>query len=146
VGAAWAELETSDAALAAFGRSRIEGRVVYQATLRRDGGPRLHPVSPWIGAGLLVVSCRAHSPKVAEFAADGRYAMHTSQPADDHEGDFGEFMVRGWMERLSPDHPAVIASPYASGLALAFFACSVEEAVATTYEADTPIYRRWRSG
>jgi hypothetical protein len=142
--AAWAELANADADLAAFGRERIEGKVVYHATLRLDGSPRLHPVSPWFGAGLLLVACRLRSPKVEEFARDGRYAFHTALPADDHEGEAGEFLVRGWMERLSDVHPAVDARPYDASTALAHYACSVEEAVATTYDGDTPVYRRWR--
>jgi hypothetical protein len=141
---AWAELERGGPALAAFGRERFEGRVVFHATLRADGSPRVHPVSPWFGAGLLVVSCRLRSPKVEEFARDGRYAMHSTIPSDDHGGEAGEFLVRGWMERLSDVHPAAVACPFEAEYPLAFWACSVEEAVETTYEADTPTYRRWR--
>lgn len=142
----WAEFANAAPELAAFGRERIEERVVFHATLRLDGSPRVHPVSPWFGAGLLVVACRERSPKVAEFARDGRYAFHTAQPADDHEGDAGEFMVRGWMERVGPDHPSVAARPYTASYPLAYYACGVEEAVATTYEGgDEPTYRRWRA-
>jgi hypothetical protein len=140
----WAEMANADPDLAAFGRERIDGRVVYHATLRMDGSPRVHPVSPWIATGLLVFGCRAHSPKVAEFARDGRYAMHTSQRSDDHDGESGEFMVRGWMEQIGEDHPAVVQTPYGT-TGLAWYACSVDEAVATTYDGDTPVYRRWRA-
>ena len=106
---AWAELEVADPELAAFGRERFEGRVVFHATLRRDGAPRLHPVSPWFGAGLLLVGFRGHSPKNDEVALDGRYAMHSAIDPADHEGDTGEFLVRGWMERIAPDHPGAKA-------------------------------------
>ncbi|MEX0984755.1 MAG: hypothetical protein WD096_06860 [Actinomycetota bacterium] len=142
--ATWAELANADPALGAFGRERIDGRIVYHATLRLDGSPRVHPVSPWIATGLLVFGIRAHSPKAAEFARDGRYAMHTAQAAEDHEGDAGEFMVRGWMEQVGPDHPAVVQTPYRPS-GQVFYACSVEEAVSTTYEGDRPVYRRWRA-
>lgn len=141
----WAEFERDDPALAAFGRERMQGRVVFQATLLADGSPRVHPVSPWFGAGLLVVSCRLRSPKVEEFARDGRYAMHSALPSDDHEGAAGEFLVSGWMERLSDVHPAAVARPFEGEETLAFWACGLEEAVATTYEDDTPVYRRWRA-
>ena len=56
----------------------MEGRIVYQATLRLDGGPRVHPVSPWLGAGLLCVSFRDTSPKLREVARDARYGLHTA--------------------------------------------------------------------
>jgi hypothetical protein len=48
--ATWAEFERADAELAAFGQARLDGRVCFHATLRRDGGPRVHPVEPWIAA------------------------------------------------------------------------------------------------
>jgi len=70
--ATWAEFANHDPELAAFGLERIARRIVYQATLRPDGSPRVHPVSPWIGAGLLCVSFRATSPKVNEVARDAR--------------------------------------------------------------------------
>src|SRR5512134_3434108 len=142
---AWAELEVGDPELAAFGRERFEGKVVFHATLRRDGGPRLHPVSPWFGAGLLLVGFRARSPKNDEVALDGRYAMHSAIEPDNHEGEGGEFLVRGWMERISLDHPGAVAVPYEAEYELAIYACSVEEAVGTTYPGGgSPLYRRWK--
>jgi hypothetical protein len=145
VTAAWAELERADPELAAFGRERFEGRVVFHATLTSDGSPRLHPVSPWFASGFLVVGFRAHSPKVDEVARDGRYAMHSAVAGDDHGGSGGEFLVRGWMERLADDHPASIQRPYEASYAIAAYACSIDEAVGTTYPADAPVYRRWRA-
>src|SRR5919197_4952525 len=105
--ATWAEFANAEPDLAAFARERMQGRIVSQATLRLGGSPRVHPVSPWIAAGLLCVSFRATSPKRREVARDGRYALHTAQPWDDHMGDFGEFMARGWLEQISPTHPAL---------------------------------------
>lgn len=143
--ATWAELEHAEPDLASFGRERIEGRIVYQATLRLDGAPRVHPVSPWIADGLLCVSFRDTSPKLREVSHDARYALHTSQPWEDHAGDHGEFMVRGWLEQLSPTHPAVLARLGDPPYGLVHYTCSIEEAVATEYsDADeSPIYRRW---
>jgi len=142
---AWAEFEVAEPALAAFGRQRFEGRVVMHATLRRDGAPRLHPVSPWFGAGLLLVGFRDRSPKNDEVTLDGRYAMHSMIESGDHEGEGGEFLVRGWMERVSPEHPGAVAVPYEAPYELAFYACSVEEAVGTTYPGGgSPVYRRWK--
>jgi hypothetical protein len=142
----WAEFANGDSELAAFGLERIKGRIVYQATLRLDGSPRVHPVSPWIGAGLLCVSFRASSPKLREVARDARYALHSSLPWEDHGGEHGEFMARGWLEQISPSHPAVTARPGDTPYDLAHFTCSIEEAVATEYTGDElPVYRRWKS-
>jgi hypothetical protein len=144
--ATWAELEHGDPALAAFGRDRVAGQVCFHATLMRDGSPRVHPVEPWIAAGLLLVRFRAHSPKVDEVARDGRYALHS--PMDNPDGIGGEFLVRGWMERIGETHPAAVRFAEEASYPLAFYALSIEEAVGTTYEGDdrAPAYRRWRSG
>jgi hypothetical protein len=139
----WAELEATEPDLAAFGRERLEGQVVFQASIRRDGAPRVHPVSPWFGAGQLVLCCRAGSPKVAEFEADGRYALHS--PMDNHDGEGGEFMVRGTMHRIEETDPAAAARPFSASYPLAFYVCDVREVVSTTYDGDTPVYRRYRA-
>jgi hypothetical protein len=142
--ATWAEFEREDPALGAFGRERVDGRVCFHATLRRDGSPRVHPVEPWIATGLLLVRFRGHSPKVEEVAHDGRYALHS--PMDNPDGIGGEFLVRGWMERIAETHPAAVRFAEKASYPLAFFALSVEEVLATTYEGDdrVPVYRRWR--
>jgi len=144
--AAWAEFASAEPDLAAFALERMQRRIVYQATLRLDGGPRVHPVSPWIAAGLLCVSFRDTSPKLREVARDGRYALHTAQPWDDHAGDYGEFMARGWLEQISPSHPAVVGRPGLPPYGLVHYSCSIEEAVATEYsEEELPVYRRWKA-
>ena len=75
-----------------------------------------------------------------------RYALHTALPWEDHAGGHGEFMVRGWLEQLSPSHPAVTARPGQPPYGLVHYACSIEEAAATEYSDDElPVYRRWRS-
>ncbi len=52
----------------------------YLATVRRDGGPRVHPVSPVIADGGLFCFVMA-SPKRADLVRDGRYALH-AYPAE----------------------------------------------------------------
>jgi hypothetical protein len=144
--ATWAELELADRELAHFGRERLDGQVCFHATLRADGSPRVHPVEPWIAAGLLLVRFRARSPKVGEVARDARYALHS--PMDNPDGIGGEFLVTGWMEQVSPAHPASRRFAEESSEPLAFYALSVEEVAATTYEGPDldPVYRRWRPG
>jgi hypothetical protein len=52
----------------------------YLATVRRDGGPRVHPVSPVITDGGLYCFVMP-SPKRRDLVRDGRYALH-SYPAE----------------------------------------------------------------
>lgn len=96
--ATWGEFAKTEPGFAAFASDRMQGRIVYQATLRLDGGPRVHPVSPWLAAGLLCVSFRETSPKIRDVARDPRYALDTASPWEDHSGDYGEFMVLGSLE------------------------------------------------
>jgi hypothetical protein len=57
----------------------------YLATVRPDGGPRVHPVSPVVYEGGLYCFLVA-SPKRGDLERDGRYALHTF-PADDSEDE-----------------------------------------------------------
>jgi hypothetical protein len=143
--ATWAEFERANPQLAAFGRERVDGTVCFQATLRLDGSPRVHPVEPWIATGLLLVRFRARSPKVREVARDARYALHS--PMDNPDGIGGEFLVNGWMEQVSPEHPGARHFAEESSEPPAFYALWVEEVVGTTYEGPDldPVYRRWRA-
>jgi hypothetical protein len=53
----------------------------YLATVRSDGGPRVHPVSPVItddGLYCFVID----SPKRRDLERDGRYALHSFPPED----------------------------------------------------------------
>jgi len=54
----------------------LERRVAYLGTTRTDGSPRVHPVSPFIGAGCLFVYMEPTSPKAADLRRDARYALH----------------------------------------------------------------------
>ena len=91
-----------------------------------------------------MVRFRGGSPKVAEVGRDPRYALHS--PMDNPNGEGGEFLVRGRMRRMRPDHPAADPVARATAIALAFYSLAIEEAVATTYEGEEldPVYRRWR--
>jgi hypothetical protein len=57
----------------------------YLATIRRDGGPRLHPVCPVLANGGLYAFIGNHSPKVHDLLRDGRFALHPSQSQVDDE-------------------------------------------------------------
>ncbi|TMC00403.1 MAG: hypothetical protein E6J42_00845 [Chloroflexi bacterium] len=91
--ATWGEFARVAPVLAAEGR-----RLFYQygvglgflATVRADGGPRLHPMCPVIDEGGLYAFI-VPSPKRDDLRRDGRYAMHafTPEQVDD------EFYVTG---------------------------------------------------
>ena len=85
----WSEFERERPDLAAAGRELLYQfgvGLAFLATVRADGGPRLHPVCPVLADGLLL----AHvipSAKRDDLYRDGRYALH-SFPRDDNEDAF----------------------------------------------------------
>jgi len=144
--ATWGAFETEESELAAFGRERIDRRVSFLATIRGDGGPRVHPVTPWIVDGHLYVRMYETSPKVADLGRDARYALHSMM--DNDEGDGGECALRGMAEGVRD--PDVVAAAYAavvelSGPPLVLFELLVDEVVTTTYPGETTERRRWRA-
>src|SRR5213594_4047662 len=89
----WKLLEDQQPDLAAFGAKRLNGYVAYLATVRKDGSPRVHPVTPIIGQGHLFVFMEPTSPKGHDLQRDGRYALHCS--VTDSSGASGEFSFLG---------------------------------------------------
>jgi hypothetical protein len=75
----WTEFERQQPALADAGRRQLYQvgiGLAFLATVRPDGGPRVHPVCPVISAAglhLLVIA----GPKRQDLRRDGRYALHS---------------------------------------------------------------------
>jgi len=82
----WKYLAGQQPELAAFGVERLNGRVAYLATVRKDGSPRLHPMTPIFGQGHLLVFMEPTSSKGHDLQRDGRYAIHCS--VSDTSGEF----------------------------------------------------------
>src|SRR5919108_6625192 len=78
----------------------------YLATVRRDGGPRLHPVCPVIANGGLYVFIGNQSPKLRDLLRDGRFAFHAFPKPDVDD----EFAVSG--RALRVDDTAVRSLVY----------------------------------
>ncbi|HWH01673.1 MAG TPA: pyridoxamine 5'-phosphate oxidase family protein [Pilimelia sp.] len=82
--ASWSTFAAAAPALAAAIRSLLHQYgpgLGYLATVRADGGPRVHPVSPVVtddGLYCFVIG----SPKRRDLERDGRYALHSFPPED----------------------------------------------------------------
>ena len=99
--ATWAEFESSVPGLASKGRALLYQYgppLGYLATVRPDGGPRVHPFCPVIAEGRLWAFVLGHSPKCADLRRDPRFALHAFSPADVDD----EFFVRGHAEPTEP--------------------------------------------
>jgi len=85
----WRDFQDAQPAAAAAGRAllyQVGVGLAFLATVRADGGPRVHPVCPILtddGLYLFVVA----SPKRSDLRRDPRYALHAF-PTDDNEDAF----------------------------------------------------------
>lgn len=95
----WGELRAARADLAEAGRDLLYQfgvGLAFLATVRRDGGPRVHPMCPVIvenGLYALLVP----SPKRDDLVSDGRYALHAFPPAANEDAFYvtGRAELRG---------------------------------------------------
>jgi hypothetical protein len=88
----WREFASASPQLAAYGEARFREGIAFLATIRRDGSPRVHPVTPDIIDGHLLVFMEPTSPKGHDLLRDARYSLHA------HVAPFavnGEFVCRG---------------------------------------------------
>ena len=69
--------------------------LAYLATIRSDGGPRLHPVCPLIAEGGLFAFL-IPSPKARDLLRDGRFAMHAFPPEQMDD----EFCITGTVRAI----------------------------------------------
>jgi hypothetical protein len=141
----WKHLEDGQPELAAFGAERLNGKVAYLATIRKDGSPRVHPMTPIIGAGHLFVFMEPTSPKAHDIQRDGRYAMHCS--VGDTSGASGEFILTGRAHLVSDPTLRALAvklASYAPSDRYILFEFDVESAASTTYPGDQALRRSWK--
>ena len=72
----WAYLAAADPELAAVAEPLLqEFTLAYLATVRDDGGPRVHPVTITLHDGDLWVFLVHGTPKRDDLLRDGRYAL-----------------------------------------------------------------------
>lgn len=147
--ASWGEFALAARELAEFGADRFRtAEVAYLATVREDGSPRVHPVTPIVARDRLFVFTGPASPKGHDLRRDGRYAIHSL--VTDQNGTGGEFAISGRarpVDDAATRAVAVQAAPYTSEDSYVLFELTVEEALSTVY-ADAkglePVRTRWR--
>ncbi len=94
----WKEFMTEEPGLGKIGKNMLfqSGGCIgsaFLATLRKDGAPRLHPVSLVYWNDHLYVFIPPGSPKCADLKRDGRYALQAFPPYNNIEGE--EFYLSG---------------------------------------------------
>ena len=142
----WKELAAGSPELAAFGKKRFATGVAYLATVKKDGAPRVHPVTPIVGDEQLFLFMESTSPKGHDLRRDGRYALHNS--VADSSGEGGEFLLAGTAKFVKDENTRAIAvrlASYEPADRYILFELQIDTAFATVYNAHgTPIRTRWR--
>lgn len=124
----------------------------YLATVRKDGGPRVHPICPVVTEGHLY-GLIATSPKQRDLLRDGRYALHAfpSKDVDD------EFYVTGRAAHLVDAalagrvRAAFLATGGTSTNDELLFEFHIEHALLSTYKRRgepnnwPPVYTKWHA-
>ena len=103
--ASWAEFAAAEPALAGEVARRFAIRKHKTlATVRKDGGPRLHPVCPVLSNDRLFVLIIPTSAKRHDLLRDGRFAL---QPFPQPKPGSDEFYIAG--KAVAVDDPVVRA-------------------------------------
>jgi hypothetical protein len=145
----WSEFAEAAPKLASFGKHRLEGRIAYFATIRSNGSPRLHPVSPFIANNDLFIYMEPTSPKGHDLRRDSRYAMHCA--VEDSSGGQGELLISGKAIEVSNEETRKDAFDQASLIGYnpqeryILFELKIEEATATVYEGTEIKRDKWKA-
>jgi len=149
----WSEFERAAPELADAGRRRLYHYgpgLAFLATVRKDGGPRVHPVCPTVFEGRLWVLI-GPSLKQHDLRRDPRYALHTFADADTDD----EFYVTGEAIPLVDDtlRERVLAAMKTDGVSTgdddALFELTIDSVLHSEYEHRgqwPPRYTKWRAG
>jgi hypothetical protein len=141
----WKILAEQQPELAAFGADRLNGKVAYLATIRKDGTPRVHPMTPIIGQGHFFVFMEPTSPKGHDLRRDGRFAIHCA--VSDNSGASGEFNITGHAHLIDDAELRALAVSLASyevAERYILFEFDIESAASTVYAAEGAVRRFWK--
>ena len=104
----WSDLANKAPELAEFGAARFATAPCYLATIRHDGSPHVHPVTPIVSSVGLHVFMEARLPKGTDLRRRNWFALHNGVP--DNDGTGGEFFLRGHgILIVDPDIRAAVA-------------------------------------
>lgn len=142
--AGWDEFEKGAPELSDFSGKRLRAGVAYLGTIRKDGSPRVHPVTPVIGSGHLFLFMEPTSPKGYDLKRDGRYSLHST--VTDSTGKSGEIQVNGkatLVKDLQMRHLAAKHATYDVEERYILFELQIDRVHSTVYEGGGPIRRKW---
>lgn len=149
----WRAFAAAEPALADTGRSllfQFPVGLAFLATVRKDGGPRVHPVCPVLSGDELFVLVTTESPKRHDLLRDGRYALQSfPQPKPGSD----EFYVTGTAIRVDDAGTRAAVLRDAKHMADAseiVFALRIDRVMHTRWEhvltpAMRSVHTKWRA-
>jgi len=145
----WKGFEEGAPELASVGIERLKRKkITYLATIKNNGSPRLHPITPFIGNGMLFMFTEPTSPKIGDLCRDGRYAMHFS--VDRNAGEpLIEFLVSGMAQVITDPDIRKQAEIFAAAPVVTdeyyLFEFHVDTVLVVEYDEDwNKVPRRWK--
>ena len=141
----WGEFAGLQPEMAEFGLKRLEYRVMYLATVRKNGYPRVHPFTPFVTSGHLFAFMEPASPKGLDLQRNGLYAMHSL--VTDMDGSNGEFTITGRAHLVTDQVTrdlAVKGCPYRPQDRYVCYEFKLEECMTNAYVNGAPNPTHWR--
>ena len=143
--ATWKEFEIERPDLAQFGKEHFSTNVAYLGTIRPDGSPRVHPVSPIISSERIFVFMEPTSPKGKDLIKNNNYALHSL--VTDSNGSNGEFWIHGQAIKVEDKklrQEATSAAYYTPQDRYILFQLNISEVGSTVYQKNgKPIRNHW---
>ena len=141
----WEEFASIKPEMASFGQERLAYGVMYIATIKADGYPRVHPFTPFLGSGRLFAFMEPTSPKGKDLERNGKYSMHSL--VKDMNGTNGEFQIGGKAFLLTDPTSREIAirfSPFKPNDRYILFEFKIENCLTNFYTNGVPNVSRWK--
>jgi hypothetical protein len=143
----WNEFEWDSPELAALDYQKLNRKIAYLATLKKDGSPRLHPVKPFIGNHRLFIFTEPSSPKIRDLRRNRCYALHSAMGG---EGPLIEVLVSGDATEISDPVERTLAKSIAAlpvvSDSYVMFEFKVYQMLVVEYDGDQQIVHRWEKG
>jgi hypothetical protein len=144
----WKSFQEASPELAQLVQERLNRKIAYLATLKKDGSPRLHPVTPFIGNGMLFIFTEPSSPKISDLRRDDRYALHCSVEREEGKSLI-EFLVSGRVKIIINDtvraEAVRIATSHVLTDAYVLFEFRIDNALLVEYDnKENRTVQRWK--
>ena len=141
----WIDLQNDAPDIAEFGRKRLDGKLVYLATIKASGNPRVHPVTAFLSEKHCFMFAEPDSTKVKDLSDSGQFHLHCAM--SDSSGSSGEFQMSGQAQVCQDSYrqEAEDSCPFRPSSRSVLYELFVEEAIATSYRGGRADRRRWRA-